>query len=87
MLHTCVATNFLSRWAIQIINFIEALVFGLFVIIMMFDQFSAIFEIADEYEAEFGIYKSRFTSRFTFISRAVFSMCYFDFVAIFNEHP
>ena len=44
----------------MILNFIEALVFGLFVIIMMFDQLSAIFEIADEYEQEYGIKKSRY---------------------------
>eukprot|EP00462_Mataza_sp_D1_P022674 CAMPEP_0175131226 /NCGR_PEP_ID=MMETSP0087-20121206/6427_1 /TAXON_ID=136419 /ORGANISM="Unknown Unknown, Strain D1" /LENGTH=310 /DNA_ID=CAMNT_0016413497 /DNA_START=16 /DNA_END=948 /DNA_ORIENTATION=- len=33
--------------AMCVINFVEALVFGLFVIIMMFDQFSAIFDSGD----------------------------------------
>jgi len=33
--------------ALCVVNFVEALVFGLFVIIMMFDQFSAIFESGD----------------------------------------
>jgi len=34
-----------------VLNFIEALVFGLFVIIMFFDQLSAIFENSDGYDS------------------------------------
>lgn len=74
--------------ALCILNFVEALVFGLFVIVMMFDQFSAIFDgTARNQDTKNGTFSQLIPSPVVFFLHSLLRLSHFPALSPPPPHP